>query len=86
MSDNNMYMQTKQEVFSKKIIVEANRGLLTLNKDSGIAKESKMVWEWGCKTQEGPKCLKNGTAMTYIGTEMTCAEIIRARNVLSLFG
>ena len=43
MSDNNMYMQTKKEVFSKKIIVEANRGLLTLNKDSGIAKGSKMV-------------------------------------------
>ena len=51
-------MNSKQEVSSKMIIVEANMALLSLN-DSGKIKGSKLPNDRAALTQEGPKCPKN---------------------------
>ena len=51
----------KQEVSSKKIIVEANTALLSLKKDSGIVKGSKLPDDGAALTKEGPECPKNWT-------------------------
>ena len=49
----------KQEVSSKKVIVQANRALRSLNKDSRTVKGSKRSLRWTIMTQEGLKCPKN---------------------------
>ena len=52
--------QIKEEESSKTIIVEAKMALLSLTKDSGVAKGSKRPEDWAAITQEGPNVLKFG--------------------------
>ena len=76
----------EQEVASKKIIVEANRALLSFKKDSGIVKKSKWPEDGAEMPQERPKCRKNLGRNDYKnGAEMACNAMIRVRNGLSLF-
>ena len=72
----------KQEIFKKKMIVEADSALLPLKKDSEIVKESK--WH---DDGAGLHWLKRGRIWAEKpkdGIEMTWAEMIRVRNCLSL--
>ena len=58
--------QNEQEVSSEKIIAEAKLALLSLKKDSGIAKGSKRPDDWAALTQEGPNILRIGTEMALV--------------------
>ena len=51
--------QSKQEVSSKKIIVEAKMALLSLKKDNGIVKGFKRADDWAAKTKKLPNFSKD---------------------------
>ena len=72
----------KQEVSSRKIIVEANRALLSFKKDSGIVKVSKWPDDGAVLTQEGPKCYKNWTETTNKWDQNDFSRVLRVRNCL----
>ena len=75
----------KQEVSSKKIIVESNRAVLSLKKDIGIVKESKWPDDVAALTQEGPKCRKNCVETTKIWDQNDSNRMIRVRDGLRVF-
>ena len=75
----------KQEVSSKRIIVDANTALLSLKKDSGIAKGSKWPDDGAALTQEGPECPKNWTEATKQWDQNDLSRMFSVRNCPSLF-
>ena len=56
---SNVRITWKTRSIFKKVIVQANRALLSLNKDSRTVKGSKMSLRWTIMTQERLKCPKN---------------------------
>ena len=75
----------KQEVSSKKIIVEANTALLSLKKDSGIVKGSKWPDDGAALTQEGPEFAKSWTETTKQWDQIDWSQMFRVQNLPSLF-
>ena len=75
---------SKQEVSSRKIIVEANRALLSLKKDTGIVKVSKWPDDGAVLTQEGPKCYKNWVETTNKWDQNDFTRVLRSE--IACFG